>query len=48
MRLTDLKYVSEKKEKQFNKLGVHTQEELIRYFPRDYLDLTKTRDLGEA
>ena len=48
MRLTDLKYVSDKREKQFNKLGVHTQEELLRFFPRDFLDLTKTQNLQNA
>ncbi len=45
MRLTDLKYVSEKKEKYFNKLGVYSQEDLLRLFPRDYLDMTKTSDI---
>lgn len=42
MKLTDLKYVSEKREKEFNKLGIYTQEELVRHFPRDFLDLTRT------
>lgn len=40
MKLTDLKYVSETREKQFNKLGVKSQEDLIKLFPRTYLDLT--------
>jgi ATP-dependent DNA helicase RecG len=48
MKLTDLRYVSETREKQFNKLGVFTQEDLIKLFPRDYLDLTKTDTLETA
>ena len=40
MRLTSLKFVSEKREKDFNKLNIYTAEDLIRLFPRDYLDLT--------
>ncbi len=48
MRLSDLKYVSEKREKQFNKLGVRSQEDLLRFFPRDFLDLTKTQNLQNA
>jgi ATP-dependent DNA helicase RecG len=48
MKLTDLKYVSEKREKDFNKLNIHSQEELVRHFPRDFLDLTKTDILQTA
>lgn len=39
MKLTDLKFVSEKREKDFAKLNIHTAEELVRHFPRDYADL---------
>ncbi len=42
MKLTDLKYVSEAREKQFNKLNVFSQEDLIKLFPRAYIDLTHT------
>jgi ATP-dependent DNA helicase RecG len=48
MELTDLKYVSEKREKDFNKLNIFSQEQLVRHFPRDYLDLTKTDTLQNA
>lgn len=43
-----MKYVSDKREKQFNKLGIFSQEDLVRFFPRDFLDLTKTDSLGSA
>lgn len=48
MKLTDLKYVSEKREEQFAKLGITSQEGLLRLFPRTYLDLTKTNSIFEA
>lgn len=48
MKLTDLKYVSEKREKDFNKLNIFTPEDLIRHFPRDFLDLTRTDSLSGA
>lgn len=48
MKLTQLKYVSEKREKQFEKLGVRSVEELVRLYPRAYLDLTHTNSISEA
>ncbi len=48
MKLTDLKYVSEARAKLFNKLGVHSQEELIKLYPRDYLDLTHVNCIADA
>lgn len=48
MQLTSIKYVSEKREKDFNKMGVYTLEELVRHFPRDYLDLRHTTLLKDA
>lgn len=48
MQLTALKNVSEKREKQFNKLGIFTAEELVRHFPRDYCDMTHTALLRDA
>lgn len=48
MQLTDLKFVSEKREKDLNKLNIYTVEELVRHFPRDYLDLTKQSLLKDA
>lgn len=41
MRLRELKSIGEKREKAFEKLGVTTAEELVRYYPRAYLDLTE-------
>ena len=48
MQLTDLKYISEKREREFNKLNIYTLEELVRHFPRDYLDLTRVTPLTAA
>ncbi len=48
MKLTDLKYVSEAREKQFNKMGVFSQEDLVRLYPRDFLDLTRTNSIFDA
>ena len=48
MKLTDLKYVSEKREKDFNKLNIFSVEDLVRHFPRAYLDLTRTDTIASA
>ena len=48
MRLTQLKGISEKREKDLSKLDIFTVEDLVRYFPRDYLDLTQTVNLSEC
>jgi ATP-dependent DNA helicase RecG len=48
MLLTDLKFVSEKRQQDFNKLNIFTQEDLINFFPKDYLDLTKTNNVKDA
>ena len=48
MQLQSLKFISEKREKDFNKLGIYTIEELCRHFPRDYLDLTSVTRLADA
>lgn len=48
MKLTTIKYVSEKREKDFNKLNIYTLEELVRHFPRDYLDLRRVTMLKDA
>ena len=48
MKLTDLKYVSEAREKQLNKLGIFTQEDLLRLYPRDFVDLTHTNSIVNA
>ena len=48
MKLTDLKYISEKRAQQFCKLGITDQEGLVRFFPRTYLDLTSPDSIVEA
>ena len=48
MRLTSLKFVSEKRERDFNKLNIYSAEDLARHFPRDYLDMTKVSLLKDA
>ncbi len=48
MQLTSLKYLSEKREKDFNKLNIYTVEDLCRHFPRDYLDMTRVTLLKDA
>ena len=48
MLLKNLKYVSEKREKDFNKLNIFSQEDLVRHFPRDYLDLTRRDTVASA
>lgn len=40
--------MSEAREKQFNKMGVFTQEDLVRLYPRDFLDLTRTNSIFDA
>ena len=45
MKLTELKYISDTREKQFAKLGVRSVEELVKLFPRTYLDLTKVNSI---
>ena len=47
MKLTQLKYVSDTREKQFAKLGARSVEELVKLFPRAYLDLTKVNSITE-
>lgn len=48
MKLTEIKYISEKREKDFAKLGVHSAEELVRLYPRDFLDLTHVSLISQA
>ena len=48
MKLSSLKNVGEKREKEFNKLGIFEAEDLIKLFPRAYLDLTERSSLKEA
>lgn len=48
MELTDLKFISEKREKDFHKLNIKTVTELVKHFPRDYLDMTHVTLLRDA
>ena len=41
MELLDIKYLSDKRVKELNKLNIFSCEDLIRNFPRNYLDMTK-------
>ncbi len=40
MRLTSLRFISEKREKEFFKLNITDTESLVKYYPRAYLDMT--------
>ena len=46
--LRDLKGISEKREKELNKLNIFTAEDLVRYYPRAYLDLTQQVKLSSC
>ena len=48
MKLSALKSIGEKREKDFNKLNVFEAEDLIRFYPRGYLDLTERSSLKYA
>ncbi len=48
MRLTELKGISEKREKDLNKLNIFTAEDLVRYYPRSYLDMTQTVKISQC
>ena len=40
MKITDLRFVTEKRAKEFAKLNIRESGDLIRFFPRAYLDMT--------
>ena len=48
MELTKIRNVNEKREKEFNKLGIFDTADLMRYFPRAYLDLRERQLLKYA
>ena len=48
MKLSSLRAIGEKREKEFNKLGIYEAEELVKFFPRAYLDLTTRSSLKTA
>lgn len=41
MKLTDLRGISDKRAKDLAQLNIFTPEDLVRYFPRGYLDMTQ-------
>lgn len=48
MQLNRLKFISDRREKDLNKLNIYTVEELVRHFPRDYLDMRRITLLKDA
>ena len=48
MELSALKSIGEKRKKDFEKLGVRSVEDLVRFFPRAYLDLTERVSLRDS
>ena len=48
MKLSLLRSIGEKREKEFNKLGIYEAEDLVKFYPRAYLDLTQRASLKTA
>ena len=48
MKLSSLRSIGEKREKDFNKLGIFEVADLVRFYPRAYLDLTERASLKTA
>ncbi|MBE7085682.1 MAG: ATP-dependent DNA helicase RecG [Clostridiales bacterium] len=48
MKLSMLRSIGEKREKDFQKLGIYDAEDLTRFYPRAYLDLTQRASLRDA
>ena len=48
MKLSTLRSIGDKREKDFNKLGIYEVEDLVRFYPRAYLDLTERASLKTA
>ncbi len=48
MKLSELRAIGEKREKDFQKLGVNEVADLVRLYPRAYLDLTERSSLRNA
>lgn len=48
MEITKIKNISEKRAKDLEKLNIFTTQDLIEYYPRDYLDMTRRASLKEA
>ena len=48
MKISALRSIGEKREKDFNKLGIYEVSDLVRFYPRAYLDLTERASLRTA
>ena len=48
MELTKIRGINEKREQDFNKMGIYDTSDLIRFFPRAYLDLREKQFLKYA
>ena len=48
MKLSTLRSIGEKREKDFHKLGIYEVEDLVRFYPRAYLDFTQRASLKTA
>lgn len=48
MKLTDIKGISDKRVQDLAKMGIFTPEDLIKHFPRNYLDLRKITPLEKC
>ena len=48
MKISQLRNMTEKRAKEFEKLGISDTDALIRYFPRAYLDMTDRVSLREV
>ena len=48
MKLSSLRSIGEKREKDFHKLGIYEVSDLVRFYPRSYLDLTERASLKTA
>ncbi len=48
MNLTQLRSVTPEREKEFKKLNINSVEDLIKFYPRNYLDLTKRVSIRET
>ena len=48
MKLSALRSIGEKREKDFHKMGIYEVEDLVRFYPRAYLDLTERSSLKTA
>ena len=48
MKLSAIKSIGEKREKDFARLGIYSVEDLLSFYPRAYLDLTQRTSLKET